>query len=152
MNQVMHNISLSRFTNGRANLRRYHQARWDEPVIFELSQRGERGVLVPELEQEVADATTQAMSTLPAGMQRSQAPRLPELSQSRVLRHYLRLSQQTLGADLNVDVGQGTCTIKYSPKINEQLARDDRMSELHPLQDTDTVQGMLHMFHQVMRF
>ena len=149
MTQAIHNISLSRFTNGRANLRRYHQARWDEPVIFELSQRGERGILVPELEQEVASSASQALSRLPAGMLRVRTPLLPELSQSRVLRHYLRLSQQTLGADLNVDVGQGTCCIKYSPKVNEQLARDDRMAELHPLQDTDTVQGVLHMFHQV---
>lgn len=130
-------------------MRRYHQARWDEPVIFELSQRGERGILIPELEPEVSAATENVLSNLPKGMLRSQAPQLPEIAQNRVLRHYLRLSQQTLGADLNVDVGQGTCTMKYNPKINEQLARDPRMSELHPLQDADTVQGILHVFHQV---
>ena len=39
----------------------------------------------------------------------------------RVLKHYLRLSQENLGADLNVDVGQGTCTMKYAPKVNDQL-------------------------------
>ena len=149
MTASIQDISAHRFTNGRANLRRYHQARWDEPVIFELSQAGERGVLVPELEQRVASDTAGVLEGLPAGMLRAAPPSLPEMSQNRVLRHYLRLSQQTLGADLNVDVGQGTCTMKYNPKVNEQLARDPRMSELHPLQDADTVQGLLHIFHQV---
>ena len=44
-----------RYTDGKPNLRRFHQARWDEPVIFELSQPGQRGVLLPEAENEVKD-------------------------------------------------------------------------------------------------
>ncbi|MEJ6000731.1 aminomethyl-transferring glycine dehydrogenase subunit GcvPB [Paucibacter soli] len=143
----MENISAHRFTDGKPNLRRYQQARWDEPLIFELSQPGERAILVPELEPGMAAATSDALDQLPAGMRRAQAPALPELSQNRVLRHYLRLSQENLGADLNVDVGQGTCTMKYNPKINEQLARDARMSELHPLQHESTVQGILQVMH-----
>jgi len=101
------------------------------------------------LEPRVESATVDVLGGLPKGMLRQTAPALPEMSQNRVLRHYLRLSQQTLGADLNVDVGQGTCTMKYNPKVNEQLARDSRMASLHPLQDADTVQGLLHVFHQV---
>ena len=50
MTASIQDISAHRFTNGRANLRRYHHARWDQPGIFELSQASERGVLVPELE------------------------------------------------------------------------------------------------------
>jgi len=149
MKKPIQDISAGRFTNGRANLRRYHQAKWDEPVLFELSQPGERGILVPELESAIVQAIPDAMAALPAGMRRNTPPALPQMSQNRVLRHYLRLSQQTLGADLNVDVGQGTCTMKYNPKVNEQLGRDPRMSELHPLQDAETVQGMLHVYHQV---
>lgn len=125
--------------------RRYHQARWDEPVIFELSQPGERGILLPEVEPEIARAAGQALAALPASMRRQNPPRLPEMSQNRVLRHYLRLSQETLGADLNVDVGQGTCTMKYNPKINDQLARQPAMTELHPRQPDSTVQGMLEV-------
>ena len=56
------------------------------------------------------------------------------MSQVHVLRHYLRLSQENLGADLNIDIGQGTCTMKYSPKVNDQLARSHKLTELHPLQ------------------
>jgi glycine dehydrogenase subunit 2 len=146
---TMENISAHRHTDGQANPRRYHQARWDEPVIFELSQAGERGVLVPELEPAIEAAAHDVLFSLPAGMRRAQAPALPEMSQNRVLRHYLRLSQETLGADFNVDVGQGTCTMKYNPKVNDQLARAPQMSELHPLQDESTVQGLLHVMVQM---
>ncbi len=149
MSTRMEDISSFRFTDGRANLRRYHQARWDEPVIFELSSPGERGILVPEVEEAVAAAVGDLMADLPDGLRRAAPPELPELSQNRVLRHYLRLSQQNLGADLNVDVGQGTCTMKYNPKINEQLARDQRMSELHPLQEVGTAQGILEVIHRM---
>src|SRR6218665_3476568 len=144
--EPMQDISAARFTRGQPHVRRYHQARWDEPVIFELSQPGERALLLPEVEP--ASAAT-AAAPLPPGMRRAQAPALPQLSQNRVLRHYLRLSQETLGADLNVDIGQGSCTMKYNPKINEQLARDERISQLQPLQDESTVQSMLQVMHEM---
>jgi len=138
------NISQHRFTDGKLNLRRFHQARWDEPIIFELSQPGQRGILVPEFEDGAQDQVP-GLPALPEKMRRQQPPALPELSQPQVLRHYVRLSQENLGADLNVDVGQGTCTMKYSPKINEQLARSPKMADLHPLQDRGTVQGILEV-------
>jgi glycine dehydrogenase subunit 2 len=62
-----------------------------------------------------------------------------------VLRHYLRLSQENLGADLNVDVGQGTCTMKYAPKVNDRLVADPRLRDLHPLQGQESVQGALEI-------
>ncbi len=148
MSQDIVDISAHRFTNGKLNLRRYHQAKWDEPVIFELSQKGQRGILVPEVEQGIRDEVGDVLATLPEGMRRKQAPALPELGQPQVLRHYVRLSQENLGADLNIDVGQGTCTMKYSPKINDQLARSPKATELHPLQDDETVQGMLEIMHR----
>lgn len=99
----------------------FHQAKWDEPIIFELHTPGERGILVPEAEPEVAEAVGDGLSSLPDNMIRKPPPALPEISQMRVLKHYLRLSQQCLGADLNIDIGQGTCTVKYNPKINKML-------------------------------
>jgi glycine dehydrogenase subunit 2 len=144
----MGDITKKRYLNGKPKLRRFHQARWDEPIIFELSTEGERGILVPEVEHEIKDEVGDVLSTIPEKMQRKLAPKLPELAQPRVLRHYLRLSQENLGADLNVDVGQGTCTMKYSPKINEQLARMPQMTEIHPLQDEDTVQGILEVMYK----
>jgi glycine dehydrogenase subunit 2 len=154
----MSDISKHHSTDGKPNLRRFHQARWDEPIIFELSQPGQRGILVPEVEQgiraQVGDLRRQGPPELPETMRRKQPPALPELSQPQVLRHYMRLSQETLGADLNVDVGQGTCTMKYSPKVNDQLAASSKMAELHPLQDEGTVQGILEImwrFEQILK-
>ena len=129
-------------------VRNFHQAKWDEPIIFELSQKGERGILVPEAEEEIAKSVGDGVSKIPEGMKRETLPNLPELSQNRVLRHYLRLSQETLGADLNVEIGQGTCTMKYNPKVNEVIARKAEMTEIHPLQDESTVQGILEVMYK----
>jgi len=126
----------------------FHQAKWDEPVIFELSREGERGVLVPEPAPEVCEAAGDVMEGLPKALRRETPPALPEISQPGVLRHYARLSQQTLGADVNIEIGQGTCTVKYSPKINEQLSRLPGMAEMHPLQDEDTAQGIMQIFYE----
>ncbi|MEC0373607.1 aminomethyl-transferring glycine dehydrogenase subunit GcvPB [Paenibacillus chibensis] len=130
-------------------VRQFHQAKWDEPVIFELHRAGERGVIPPGTEAAVAAEIGSAADRIPASMQRAAAPALPEIGQAKVLRHYLRLSQETLGSDLNVEIGQGTCTMKYIPRINEMLIRNSRMTELHPLQDVDSVQGMLEIFHNL---
>ena len=125
--------------------RRFHQASWDEPVIFELSTPGARGVLIPEVEPGIRARVGDPAAALPAGVRRAKPPALPELAQIHVLRHYARLSQENLGVDLNIDVGQGTCTMKYSPKVNDQLVRSHRLAELHPLQDESTVQGVLEI-------
>ncbi len=124
----------------------FHQAKWDEPIIFELSTPGERGISVPKAARAVADAVGDGVSDLPEGLRRRERPGLPEISQNRVLRHYMRLSQMTLGADVNIEIGQGTCTVKYSPKINEQLAK--KICDMHPLQDEDTIQGILQVYYE----
>jgi len=135
-------------TARRPKIRRFHQAKWDEEVIFELSQEGERGILVPEAEEDLKSRVGNVLSSIPQGVRRKRPPELPEVSQSRVLRHYMRLSQETLGTDLNIDVGQGTCTMKYSPKINEHLSRSPKMNEIHPLQDEGTVGGILEVMYR----
>lgn len=138
--------------NKKIKLRKFHQAKWDEPIIFELSTEGERGILVPEVGKEIGECVGDGISQLPEDMIRKKGPALPEISQMRVLKHYLRLSQQCLGADLNVDIGQGTCTMKYSPKINEVLVRSPKVTELHPLQDDSTVQGALEIVYKLDTF
>ncbi|HLA17377.1 MAG TPA: aminomethyl-transferring glycine dehydrogenase subunit GcvPB [Candidatus Limnocylindrales bacterium] len=131
--------------------RRFHQARWDEPIIFELSISGARGILPPLTEPAIAAVVGNPADALPPGVRRERPPTLPELPQNVVVRHYDRLSQETLGADLNIDVGQGTCTMKYSPKVNDQLIRSHRAADLHPLQDESTVQGMLEIMWRLER-
>jgi glycine dehydrogenase subunit 2 len=133
-------------------LRRFHQARWDEAIIFELSQPGQRGVLVPEVELEIRREVGDVLESLPEDLRRKSPLKLPEMSQLHVLRHYARLSQENLGVDLNIDIGQGTCTMKYSPKVNDQLARSTKMTDLHPLQDESTVQGILEVIFRLEGF
>lgn len=145
---MLRDISQERFTGGKPNLRRFHQARWDEPVIFELSQPGERGLLVPEVEEEIKQAVGDVLAELPEAMRRASPPALPEMGQPQVMRHYARLSQENLGVDLNPDIGQGTCTMKYSPKVNEQLARLPEAADLHPLQPEGTIQGFLEIMYR----
>ena len=127
----------------------FHQAKWDEPIIYELSTPGERGILVGQPEKAVAEEV-EGEAAIPAGMARNTKLNLPEMSQAAVLRHYSRLAQQTLGADVNIEIGQGTCTVKYSPKVNDQLA--NLIREYHPLQDESTVQGMLQIFHETDKY
>lgn len=126
----------------------FHQAKWDEPIIFELSKKGERGILVPKAGEEIYKAVGDGVSAIPECMKRKAELKLPEISEPRVIRHYMRLSQETLGADVNIEIGQGTCTVKYSPKVNELIAKMPEMTELHPLQDEGTVQGILEIMYK----
>ena len=132
-----------------SRLRNFHQAKWDEELIFELHNEGERGILLPEVEDEITQEVGDGLAALPKAMVRQTPPALPEIGQMRVLKHFLRLSQENLGADVNIDIGQGTCTIKYNPKINEVIARHPKASELHPFQDESTVQGALQVYYEL---
>ncbi|WP_352418606.1 aminomethyl-transferring glycine dehydrogenase subunit GcvPB [Proteiniborus sp.] len=130
----------------------FHQAKWDEPIIFELSTPGQRGILLPEADNEIKNKVGDIEDIVPKNIKRSKKPALPELAQPQVLRHFLRLSQETLGQELNIDIGLGTCTMKYSPKINEQFVRNPKFAELHPLQDEETTQGALEIMYKMEEF
>jgi glycine dehydrogenase subunit 2 len=122
----------------------YHGPRWNEPLISDLGAAGERGVLPPATDPGLRAAGEQLRALVPAV--RDTPANLPEIGQAQVLRHMLRLSQETLGSHLNVDIGQGTCTIKYNPKVNDELALLPEVADVHPLQPLDTVQGILQIF------
>ncbi len=124
-------------------LRNFHEAQWDEPVIYEQSVPGSRGILIPDAAEVASPVTGDVSKLMPENLKRTEKPALPELAQPQVLRHYLRLSQETIGQDINIDIGLGTCTMKYSPKINEQFVRSSKFTEMHPLQDDETAQGVL---------
>lgn len=137
-----------------SKLRNFHEAQWDEPVIFEESVPGSRGMLIPDVSEAARPVTGDVNALLPACLKRTRKPALPEMAQPQVLRHYLRLSQETIGQDINIDIGLGTCTMKYSPKINEQFVRSPKFAEMHPYQDDSTAQGILKIiydFEQIMK-
>ena len=125
----------------------YHEARWCEPIIYELSTPGMRGVLVPMPDDEIKGAAGDVLSDIPAGMRRKEL-NLPEMDQKHVLQHYVRLTQETLGANFTNDISEGTCTMKYNPRVNEDLAAHPNFAELHPCQDEDTVQGILEIHYK----
>jgi glycine dehydrogenase subunit 2 len=138
-----------RDADGNVKLRDYRSAHWDEPIVMEMSVPGERGVYVPLAEPEVESLVGKdSAAYIPEGMRRAAAPVLPEISQHQALRHYLRLSQQTMGMDLASDISEGTCTMKYSPKLHDELCRLPQMAELHPLQDDETLQGALQILYE----
>jgi len=132
-------------------LRAFHQAAWNEPLLHEQSSPGERGFDPPATEQGIVAAVGDGLSAIPAGLRRSAPPALPELSQPAVLRHFLRLSQETFGQDIDIHLGLGTCTMKYSPKVNEALVRSHKVTHLHPWQDDDTAQGILEAMYRLER-
>lgn len=134
-----------------SRLRNFHAARWDEPLILEMGTPGERGYVPPAVDAGIADEIGDPQALIPPAMRRQEPPRLPEIAQPTVLRHYLRLSQMTMGCHVTPDASLGTCTMKYSPLANEQMVRSPKMSDLHPLQDDETVQGILEIIYRFER-
>lgn len=134
-------------------LRDFHEAKWDEPIIFEMSTPGERGVLVPAASESIKSEIKDEKTSIPDALRRKKSPALPEVGQMRVNRHFMRLTQETLGNDVSVDIGQGTCTMKYSPKVQEHLVRaNPNIVDIHPLQDESTLQGILEIYHETEKY
>jgi glycine cleavage system P protein (glycine dehydrogenase) subunit 2 len=128
-------------------MRRYHAARWDEPIVMEMGAPGRRGTVFADVEKEVREVIGDPGSLVPDGMRRGAPPELPELSEPEVLRHYLHLSQETLGM-MGVSLF-GTCTMKYNPRLAQELASRPEIAELHPDQDEETLQGVLQLVHEL---
>lgn len=109
-------------------------------LIFELSKEGRHGYSLP------ASDMPDAMSSLPAGLLRSEAPRLPQVDEPTIARHYVNMSTNNFGVDTGF-YPLGSCTMKYNPKINEEVAASPAMTSLHPLQPAATTQGALKAYH-----
>ena len=101
-------------------------------LIFELSQPGRKGYSLPK--------NRFGSYEIPAGMRRAHEAELPECDEMTVVRHYTNLSANNFGVD-NGFYPLGSCTMKYNPKINEEVAALPQFAGLHPLQPKETVQG-----------
>lgn len=126
-------------------LRSYHAPVWDEPVVLEMGRPGRRGIVFAEPEEAVAGLVGSPEELVSPSMRRPARPGLPELSEHEVLRHYLHLSQETLGM-IGISLF-GTCTMKYNPRLNELITARPEIAELHPYQDEDSLQGVLELIH-----
>ena len=112
-------------------------------TLFEASRPGRKGWSMPELDVPAVDCT-EALK----GHCRAAPPRLPEMAEVDVVRHFTGLSKM----NYSVDEGfypLGSCTMKYNPKVNEVAARMPGFSRIHPLQPEDTVQGALRLMHDL---
>ncbi len=129
----------------------FKQASWDEPVVFGLGRKGRRGHLLPKTENEATQMVHDISKLLPANMYRKNPPMLPELSEVEAVRHFVRLSEMNYGVDSGL-YPLGSCTMKYNPKINEQLATLPLLSTLNPYQEESTIQGILEILYKLERW
>jgi glycine dehydrogenase subunit 2 len=114
----------------------------DQPLIFERGQANRKAYTLPDLD--VPEASLDELR----GFTRVEAPRLPELSEVDVIRHFTALSTRNHGVDSGF-YPLGSCTMKYNPKRNEKAARMPGFANIHPYQPTSTVQGALALLHEL---
>ncbi|MBX5328852.1 MAG: aminomethyl-transferring glycine dehydrogenase subunit GcvPB [Candidatus Bathyarchaeota archaeon] len=129
----------------------YKQASWNEPVIFTLGKSGRVGHILPEVEEEIKATVGDLKAAIPENIQRTTKPNLPELSEVEVARHFIRLSEMNYGVDSGF-YPLGSCTMKYNPKINENLTSSPAINMIHPYQDESTVQGILEILYRLERW
>ncbi|MFP7445234.1 aminomethyl-transferring glycine dehydrogenase subunit GcvPB [Bacillus infantis] len=116
----------------------------DQPLIFEISKPGRTGYSLPELDVPEVDVA----ELLPEGYLREEEPELPEVSELDIMRHYTALSKRNHGVDSGF-YPLGSCTMKYNPKINENVARFNGFAHIHPLQEESSVQGALELMYDL---
>jgi glycine dehydrogenase subunit 2 len=109
-------------------------------IIFEMSKPGRVGHNMPKHDYPEV--------SLPSHLLRSQKADLPEVSELDVVRHYTNVSQKNFGVE-NGFYPLGSCTMKYNPKINDELATLPGFANIHPLQPEQTVQGLLKIYYDL---
>jgi glycine cleavage system P protein (glycine dehydrogenase) subunit 2 len=105
-------------------------------LIYEKSQAGRRAGRVPDYGLPVPD--------VPAHLARREPPRLPELAENEIVRHFTNLAERNFGIDTGF-YPLGSCTMKYNPRVNERLTSLPGFAALHPHQEDDGAQGALEL-------
>ncbi|AYB43972.1 aminomethyl-transferring glycine dehydrogenase subunit GcvPB [Paenibacillus lautus] len=114
----------------------------EKALIFELSKPGRVAYSLPECDVPETDAA----SFIPESLLRSKPAELPEVYEVDVIRHYTELSRRNFGID-NGFYPLGSCTMKYNPKINEDVARFAGFAKIHPYQPEESIQGALELLY-----
>ena len=112
-----------------------------DKLIFEVSREGRTGYSLPENRYP-------AHAEIPAALRRGSALLLPEVSEPDVVRHYTNLSQMNFGVDTGF-YPLGSCTMKYNPKINEEVASLPGFAGLHPLVHAGLAKGALKVYQEM---
>ena len=111
-------------------------------LIFELSHKGRRGYSLPD--------TGIAPHHLPQTLCRESEAQLPECDELTVVRHYTNLSANNFGVN-NGFYPLGSCTMKYNPVVNEEMAAKPEFTNLHPMQPAETCQGALEVYYNLQK-
>jgi glycine dehydrogenase subunit 2 len=112
------------------------------PLLSEHSESGKTGTFLPNRKFNNMDFSR----LVPAVLQRTSDARLPELTEPEIVRHFVNLSKKNFSVDTHF-YPLGSCTMKYNPKINEDICLFDGFASLHPYQNEDQAQGMLELFY-----
>ncbi|HLI89683.1 MAG TPA: aminomethyl-transferring glycine dehydrogenase subunit GcvPB [Ktedonobacteraceae bacterium] len=118
-----------------------------EKLIFEKGAPGRRAATLPAMDVPVEPLE----SMIPPGLLREEPAPLPEVSEIEVVRHYTHLSQRNFGVDTGF-YPLGSCTMKYNPKLNEDMAALPGFAHIHPLQPDSTVQGAIQLCYELERY
>lgn len=113
-------------------------------LIFEISKEGRTAYSIPNCD--VPEVSIKDL--IPEGLLRCSEPELPEVSELDVVRHFTLLSNKNFGVDTGF-YPLGSCTMKYNPRINEDIASLSKFTKLHPYQSQKTVQGALRVIHEL---
>src|SRR5436305_12869864 len=118
-----------------------------ESLIFEKGAPGRRAATMTAM-----DVPAESLeSMVPESMLRAEPASLPEVSEIEVVRHYTHLSQRNFGVDSGF-YPLGSCTMKYNPKINEDMASLPGFARIHPLQDASLAQGAIQLIYEMEQY
>ncbi|NHJ02847.1 MAG: glycine dehydrogenase subunit 2 [Candidatus Heimdallarchaeota archaeon] len=126
----------------------YKQANWNKELIFEKSRSKRIGYQIEELTSEDRKRVEKARTNISKTILRESLPKIPELTELEVIRHFTRLSQMNYGVDSGF-YPLGSCTMKYNPKICDEVASLPQIQHVHPYQHPSTVQGSLQIMYEL---
>src|SRR4051794_30567055 len=109
-------------------------------TVFEKSKPGRRAFVAPPIDVPAV--------ALPERFRRAEPPRLPEIAEPEIVRHYNRLSKRNFDLDTGF-YPLGSCTMKHNPKLHERVAALPGNARLHPLQAPERAQGALRLMYEL---
>ena len=131
-----------------SNGNRERQAKWNEPLLFERTNPGVIAHRFPTPEDAIRKQVGKLSDIIPESMARKNPPKLPEVSEPAIVRHFTRLSQMNYAISLGT-YPLGSCTMKYNPEQNNLAAAHPGFAWIHPLQDVSTTQGALELMWEL---
>ncbi|GAH00968.1 unnamed protein product, partial [marine sediment metagenome] len=116
----------------------------NDRLIFQLLNLEKGKQILPTPSEEISSIKLY----IPKNLKRKKTPKLPQISEPQLIRHYDKLSKKNFGVDTGF-YPLGSCTMKYNPKINEEISRLENFVNIHPYQDEEDIQGALQLMYEL---